>query len=245
MNEIAPATLIASRTSRNRVLALLRAVVQHHLARVGLVIIAVLCVFAVFAPVLAPYSPYDQDLYSVLAAPSAQHWLGTDNLGRDLFSRLLYGARVSLFVGIGSTALSAAFGVVIGLLAGFEGGAIDAIIMRLPGIRLLYQGWKQIALTPGGTEGTFSRVVLIPDETGTMRLMGFCSGRIIEADEPCYCVFIPSSPNPITGRLYFVRTARCQFIEMTTEEAFKVILSTGNYVPPIVAIESPPVAHPV
>jgi uncharacterized membrane protein len=122
---------------------------------------------------------------------------------------------------------------------------VDAIIMRLPGIRLLYQGWKQIALTPGGTEGTFSRVVLIPDETGTMRLMGFCSGRIIEADEPCYCVFIPSSPNPITGRLYFVRAARCQFIEMTTEEAFKVILSTGNYVPPIVAIESPPVAHPV
>jgi len=122
---------------------------------------------------------------------------------------------------------------------------LDAIIMRLPGIRLLYQGWKQIALTPGGTEGTFSRVVLIPDETGTMRLMGFCSGRIIMADEPCYCVFIPSSPNPITGRLYFIRASRCQFIDMTTEEAFKVILSTGNYVPPIVAIKSPPVVQPV
>jgi uncharacterized membrane protein len=122
---------------------------------------------------------------------------------------------------------------------------VDAIIMRLPGIRLLYQGWKQIALTPGGTEGTFSRVVLIPDETGTMRLMGFCSGRIVMADEPCYCVFIPSSPNPITGRLYFVRASRCQFIEMTTEEAFKVILSTGNYIPPIVAIESPPIPQPV
>ena len=121
---------------------------------------------------------------------------------------------------------------------------LDAIIMRLPGIRLLYQGWKQIALTPGGTEGTFSKVVLIPDETGTMRLMGFCSGRIIMADEPCYCVFIPSSPNPITGRLYFVRSSRCQFIQMTTEEAFKVILSTGNYIPPIVAVETPPVPLP-
>jgi len=65
------------------------------------------------------------------------------------------------------------------------------------------------------------------------------------ADEPCYCVFIPSSPNPITGRLYFIRASRCQFIDMTTEEAFKVILSTGNYVPPIVAIESPPVIQPV
>jgi uncharacterized membrane protein len=122
---------------------------------------------------------------------------------------------------------------------------VDAVIMRLPGIRFLYQGWKQIALTPGGTEGTFSRVVLIPDETGTMRLMGFCSGRLVMADEPCYCVFIPSSPNPITGRLYFVRASRCQFIGMTTEEAFKVILSTGNYIPPIVAIESPEIAQPV
>jgi uncharacterized membrane protein len=122
---------------------------------------------------------------------------------------------------------------------------VDAVIMRLPGIRFLYQGWKQVALTPGGTEGTFSRVVLIPDETGTMRLMGFCSGRLVVADEPCYCVFIPSSPNPITGRLYFVRASRCQFIGMTTEEAFKVILSTGNYIPPIVAIDSPEVAQTV
>jgi uncharacterized membrane protein len=117
---------------------------------------------------------------------------------------------------------------------------LDAVIMRLPGIRLLYQGWKQIALTPGGTEGTFSRVVLIPDETGTMKLMGFSSGRLVQALEPCYCVFIPSSPNPITGRLYFIRAERCQFIQMTTEEAFKVILSTGNYLPPLVADKAPP-----
>lgn len=121
---------------------------------------------------------------------------------------------------------------------------LDATIMRMPGVRLLYQGWKQIALTPGGgTEGTFSRVVLIPDESGTMKLMGFSSGRLIEADEPCYCVFIPSSPNPITGRLYFIRADRCQFIQMTTEEAFKVILSTGNYVPRLLPAEAPPVLN--
>lgn len=110
---------------------------------------------------------------------------------------------------------------------------VDSIIMRLPGIRLLYQGWKQIALTPGGTEGTFSHVVLIPDETGAMKLMGFTSGRVVDTGEPSYCVFVPSSPNPITGRLYFVRVQRCQIIDMTAEEAFKIILSTGNYVPPL------------
>jgi uncharacterized membrane protein len=62
---------------------------------------------------------------------------------------------------------------------------IDGILMRLPVVRQLYQGWKQIALTPGGTEGTFSKVVLIPDETGYMKFMGFTSARLIEADEPC------------------------------------------------------------
>jgi uncharacterized membrane protein len=120
------------------------------------------------------------------------------------------------------------------LLGKYVLGLVDAIIMRVPGIRLLYQSWKQIALTPGGTESTFSNVVLIPDESGTMKLLGFCSKRVVEADEPYYCVFVPSSPNPITGRLYFIRTDRCQFIEMSTEEAFKVILSTGNYAPPLV-----------
>jgi len=112
-------------------MALLRAVVRHRLASIGLAIIVVLCGLAIFAPVLAPYSPYDQDLYRVLAPPSAVHWLGTDNLGRDLLSRILYGARVSLFVGIVSSALSAVFGVMIGVFAGFKGGAIDAIIMRV------------------------------------------------------------------------------------------------------------------
>jgi len=81
---------------------------------------------AVFAPLLAPYSPYDQDLYAVLSPLSAAHWLGTDNVGRDLLSRVIYGTRVSLLVGVVSTLLSSAIGV-----AGFRGGAVDAIIMRI------------------------------------------------------------------------------------------------------------------
>jgi ABC-type dipeptide/oligopeptide/nickel transport system permease subunit len=127
---VAPA-LIVRPTAPNPSAALLRAIARHRLARVGLIIIALLCLMAIFAPVLAPYDPYRQDLYSGLKPPSAAHWLGTDNLGRDLLSRILYGARVSLFVGIGSTALSAAIGVIIGLFAGFKGGVVDAIIMRV------------------------------------------------------------------------------------------------------------------
>ena len=130
MTGTVPIGSIVAPISRRR-FALLRTVVRYRLARVGLAIIAVLCFLALFAPVLAPYSPYHQDLHRVLAPPSRAHWLGTDNLGRDLFSRLLYGARVSLFVGIVSAAVSAVLGMVIGLFAGLKGGAIDAIIMRV------------------------------------------------------------------------------------------------------------------
>ena len=130
MTESVQATFVAPATSKSAALALLRSITRHRLATVGLVVIAVFCLVAILAPLIAPHSPYDQDLYAVLAGPSAQHWLGTDNLGRDLLSRTIYGARVSLLFGIGSTALSAVLGVAIGLFAGFKGGAVDAVIMR-------------------------------------------------------------------------------------------------------------------
>jgi len=109
----------------------LRAVMRHRLAACGLIVILLFCAMAVLAPWIAPYSPYEQDLYAVLSGPSAAHWFGTDNLGRDLLSRTIYGARVSLLFGIGSTALSAALGVAVGLIAGFRGGWIDGLIMRV------------------------------------------------------------------------------------------------------------------
>ena len=128
------------------------------------------------------------------------------------------------------------------LLGKFFLRRIDAMLSHVPVVRQLYQGWKQVALTPGGTEGTFSRVVLIPDETGQMKWIGFTSGRIVEGPEsegkgvqPMYCAWVPNSPNPLTGRLYFVPVEKCTMLSMTAEEAFKVILSTGNYVPPLMA----------
>jgi uncharacterized membrane protein len=117
------------------------------------------------------------------------------------------------------------------LLGKFFLRIIDRILLRVPVLRPLYLAWKQIALTPGGTEGTFSRVVLIPDETGATHLIGFCCGRTIEGDPNTFCVFVPAAPNPINGRLYFVRKEKCVFVDISTEEAFKIVLSTGNYVP--------------
>jgi uncharacterized membrane protein len=108
---------------------------------------------------------------------------------------------------------------------------IDRMLLSLPVVRQLYQGWKHVALTPGGTEGIFSKVALIPDEAGHTLMLGFTSGRPLEGQPNVICVFVPAAPNPINGRLFFVRKDACHFVDISTEEAFKTILSTGNYVP--------------
>lgn len=98
-------------------------------AVVGLLLMLVIVLVAIFAPVLTPYDPNAQD-YEFLTAPSAEHLFGTDDLSRDLFSRIIYGARISLFVGVVTVCLSMFIGVILGLLAGYYGGWIDTIIMR-------------------------------------------------------------------------------------------------------------------
>ena len=99
--------------------------------RVGLVILIVMVLAAIFAPLLAPYDPYQPDLRNTKAPPSKAHLLGTDELGRDTLSRLIYGARTALIVGFAATAFSAVVGVILGLLAGYFGGLLSTIIMRI------------------------------------------------------------------------------------------------------------------
>jgi peptide/nickel transport system permease protein len=97
----------------------------------GLILLTILVVIAVFAPLLAPYNPEAQNATALLQSPSAHHWLGTDELGRDVFSRLLYATRVDLEISVAAVAVSWLIGTSLGLLAGYAGGIIDAIIMRL------------------------------------------------------------------------------------------------------------------
>lgn len=108
-----------------------RALARHRIASAGMVIILCLAVIAVFAPLLAPYDPNEQDLYRILEGPSRQHLLGTDDVGRDLLSRVIYGSRVTLMMGMVSTLFSAVIGVLLGLVAGYKGGVVDMAIMRL------------------------------------------------------------------------------------------------------------------
>ena len=94
-------------------------------------IIIVFVVLAVLAPVLAPYPPTEQSLTEALQKPSASHWFGTENLGRDLLSRILYGARISLISSLLSSLIAAAIGTFLGLVAGYFGGLLSQVIMRV------------------------------------------------------------------------------------------------------------------
>lgn len=100
----------------------------------GLVLLIGFAVSALFANLLTPTLPQTQDLMHRLKPPSADHWLGTDQLGRDIYTRLLYGARISLTVGIGVVAASATIGIVVGLWAGFQRGWVDEVLMRITDI---------------------------------------------------------------------------------------------------------------
>ncbi len=111
---------------------------QNKLAVVSAFVILILILGAVFAPFLTPYRFDEADALNRLAAPSAQHLLGTDEVGRDVLTRLLYGARVSLAVGIIPTLASMAIGIVLGMVAGFVGGKVDYCIMRLADVMLAF-----------------------------------------------------------------------------------------------------------
>jgi peptide/nickel transport system permease protein len=97
----------------------------------GVVVILLVIVAAVFAPLLTPYDPYEQDWNQTLQNPSSHHLLGTDSLGRDVLSRLIYGSRNSLMIGVVALAIAAIFGMSLGLIAGYFGGWINTIIMRV------------------------------------------------------------------------------------------------------------------
>ncbi|EPC09394.1 ABC transporter permease subunit, partial [Pasteurella multocida] len=115
---------------------------QNHGAVIGLTFIAIVFLVCVFAGVIAPFDPIAQDRSALLLPPAwldggdSRYLLGTDDIGRDILSRIIYGARLSVFIGLTIVLLSCFFGVILGLLAGYYGGTVDIIIMRFVDIML-------------------------------------------------------------------------------------------------------------
>jgi peptide/nickel transport system permease protein len=118
----------------------LRRLLRHRGALVGGAMILVIGLAAILAPVIAPYAPDDMGVGPSLAPPSAGYLMGTDTFGRDILSRILHGAQLSLRVGVIAVAISAGFGILLGLVAGYYGGWIDAVLMRIIDVLLAFPG---------------------------------------------------------------------------------------------------------
>lgn len=121
----------------------LRKMLANRLSAIGLAVFALIVLASIFAPLIAPYGPLQLNLKAVLKAPSLQHLFGTDKLGRDIFSRVLFGGRISILIGFGS-ALGAAFiGILLGCYGGYKGGIVDRIFL---GISEIFMSFPQIVL---------------------------------------------------------------------------------------------------
>ena len=118
----------------------LRRLLRHRGALIGALMILVVGLGAILAPLIAPYDPADMGVGPSLVPPSREYLMGTDTFGRDIFSRILHGAQLSLRVGVIAVAISAGFGIALGLVAGYYGGWIDAVLMRIIDILLAFPG---------------------------------------------------------------------------------------------------------
>lgn len=183
---------------------------RQWLGMIGLVLLAVTVIAAVFAPWIAPYDPVKIDPINLLEPPSRAHILGTDGLGRDVFSRIIYGARISLYSGFLVVSISMLVGTVIGLVAGYAGGLVDGFLMRcmdallaLPGLILALA--ITAALGPSLTNAMLAIAVLslpgaariVRGETLSLRERDFVlAGRVIGA-RPARILFRHVLPNAL------------------------------------------------
>ena len=115
-----------------------RRFLRHRLAAAGLVVLILIALSAIFAEQIAPHGPDALSASERKQGPSAEHWLGTDKAGRDVFARTLYGGRVSLMVGLAATAVAVLVGTIVGAAAGYFGGLVDAALMRLTDVFLCF-----------------------------------------------------------------------------------------------------------
>jgi peptide/nickel transport system permease protein len=141
---------------------------RHALLRLGLGIVCVMSLAAILAPWLSTHDPLQLDLDAILSPPGPEHFFGTDTLGRDVFSRMLHGARVSLWVGFVSVGISTGIGVTLGLLAGYFRGPVDEGIMRLVDVMLCFPSFFLILAVVAFLEPKLSNIMAIIGLTSWM-----------------------------------------------------------------------------
>ncbi len=150
---------------------------KNRLALAGSVLVLFLFVVSLLAPWLAPYDPSAIDLKNILAPPSGAHWFGTDQLGRDVCSRMIWGAGISLKVGFVATGIAILIGTILGAVAGYYGGWVDAVIMRFVDIMLCFPTFFLILAVIALLEPSIWNIMIIIGITGWMGIT-----RLVRAD---------------------------------------------------------------
>lgn len=141
---------------------------KNPLSVAGLIVILALAVVAIFAPFIVPYKPTAINVYNVLSPPSVSHPFGTDELGRDVLSRMIVGSRVSLSVGFVAVGIAITIGIIIGAIAGFYGGKVDAVLMRFVDIMLAFPTFFLILAVIAIVEQSLTIIMIIIGLTGWM-----------------------------------------------------------------------------
>src|SRR5208283_816289 len=141
---------------------------KNSLSLTGLIIIAILASIALSAPLISPYQPTAIDVYNVLSPPTSAHPFGTDERGRDVFTRMIWGSRISLKVGFIAVGIAIAIGTVIGAISGFYGGKVDALLMRFVDIMLAFPTFFLILAVIAIVEPSISTIMIIIGLTGWM-----------------------------------------------------------------------------
>lgn len=156
------------------------------MAFAGLIFIAVMIVFAVFAGVIAPYSPERIDTKNVLASPSGAHLFGTDTLGRDIFSRIVYGSRISLSIGFIAVGIAILIGLVVGSIAGYYGGRIDTVLMRFVDIMLCFPTFFLILAVIAILEPSIFNIMAVIGATSWMGVARLVRAEVLTLKERDY-----------------------------------------------------------
>ncbi|MFN2342223.1 MAG: ABC transporter permease [Desulfonatronovibrio sp.] len=141
---------------------------RYILLSLGIMIVGTMSIAALFAPLIAPFDPTEINVDAILHPPSSQYLLGTDNLGRDVFSRLIYGARVSLWVGFVAVGISLSIGIVLGLIAGYFGRLVDEIIMRFVDVMLCFPSFFLILAVIAFLEPSLTNIMIVIGLTSWM-----------------------------------------------------------------------------
>jgi peptide/nickel transport system permease protein len=161
----------------------LRRFLRHRLAVTGAIILALLTLGAVFAPIIAPYDPNAINLTKISQPPDRENWLGTDRVGRDIFTRVLYGGRISLSVGFVAVGLYVAIGFVIGALAGYLGGWVDNLLMRFTEIVMCFPTFVLILILVGMLGPNIGNVILVIGLFGWTGVARLVRGQVLQLRE--------------------------------------------------------------